>query len=106
MPFSPGSSPFQQFVWKMHFARLTPNFPEGTSDSIATLCGTVVSPLQLTREASAVQCELCRAKLDNSVTVRLTEPEIRRTIYCPKCGSSDYTDASQSYDCNECGHSW
>ncbi len=25
---------------------------------------------------------------------------------CPKCGSTDILDASQSLDCNHCGHSW
>ncbi len=25
---------------------------------------------------------------------------------CPKCGSTDYINASQSLDCNSCGHSW
>ncbi len=25
---------------------------------------------------------------------------------CPRCGSSDFLDTSQSLDCNNCGHSW
>ena len=27
-------------------------------------------------------------------------------ISCPRCGSTEIIDASQSYDCNGCGHSW
>lgn len=25
---------------------------------------------------------------------------------CPRCGSTSIIDASQSLDCNSCGHSW
>ena len=46
-----------------------------------------------------------------SATVDLVEPKPQvlhpyRTTTCPKCGSSDILNASQSRDCNACGHFW
>lgn len=47
----------------------------------------------------------------DTVVVDKTSQEVRsnssiQRSHCPKCGSSDIIDASQSLDCNACGHSW
>lgn len=46
-----------------------------------------------------------------STELMVTEPVVAASTptgkaICPRCGASDYIDASQSYDCNRCGKSW
>lgn len=37
----------------------------------------------------------------------ITDISQYKSVYtCPKCGGRDIIDASQSLDCNTCGHSW
>ena len=46
-----------------------------------------------------------------TVTLREKKPAGREPYgttsqHCPKCESTDIINASQSLDCNKCGHSW
>lgn len=42
----------------------------------------------------------------DAVHKKTEQPHYARSMVCPKCGSTDVIDASQSLDCNSCGHSW
>lgn len=100
MPSSPASDP-------VHHAFLSANFPAASgSRSVLPTCGDTSMPSHITTDVSIVTCKACKALLDTKVSEKLTKPPRGDIAVCPRCGSLDITDASQSLDCNNCGHSW
>lgn len=71
--------------------------------------------MQLLLNSSNIQLRAGLYTTEDSVTeenlrrayyLTLEQDSMRKKAVCPRCGASDYIDASQSYDCNRCGKSW
>ncbi len=56
------------------------------------------------RDGSYVVCPACETP--PWIAARFLTWDKPLTCRCPRCGSLDITDASQSLDCNNCGKSW
>lgn len=105
-----------QRIWRIDDAKLARRSP----DAILLLCGldpeAIIAGAEAayanTRRAHAIRHHMThgRQPIDESWPPEAFGYKPRcvpKSPYqCPRCGSSDYLDASQSLDCNDCGHSW
>lgn len=106
--------------WQRAWRVDDPKLARRSADAILILCGldpdVVVARAEAayaaSRRAHAISHHMThgRQPIDESWPVEAFGYEPRNAPKplhrCPRCGSADYLDASQSLDCNDCGHSW
>jgi hypothetical protein len=73
-----------------------------TEDLIGALCKSVPASMCPEGTLASLVCKL----EDEPEPSPSPQPKSRDPYSCPRCGSTDYLDTSQSFDCNKCGKSW
>lgn len=117
----PGASPERPFLVPSGAVDMSSLPPGARYISVTTTWShhcTTIAPLPVSLPMTQEECSRCSARRPEAGVIadpppgdplrmmRLAYRAVTGSVGCPRCGSGNFTDSSQSIDCDNCGHSW